>query len=79
MEPSIGDTRNGATWIRDCLIDSAAMARALHRLQLECRNGIRHFSAIGTTVSLDQAQSVESDILRLEAEHDVFETRVDLK
>jgi len=71
MDLSIGDARNGATWIRDCLIDGSAMSRAIDRLQVECRSGIRHFSAIGVAVSLDKAQSVESDLLRLEAELDV--------
>jgi hypothetical protein len=73
MDQSIGETRNGATWIRDCLIDGAAMARALDRLQLECRSGIRHFSAMGIAVPLEHVQSVESDLSRLEAELDVFE------
>jgi hypothetical protein len=71
MDPSIGDARNGATWIRDCLIDGSAISHAIGRLQGECRSGIRHFSAIGVAVSLDKAQSVESDLLRLEAELDV--------
>jgi len=71
MDLSIGDARNGATWIRDCLIDGSAMSRAIDRLQGECRSGIRHFSAIGVAVSLDKAQSVESDLSRLEAELDV--------
>jgi hypothetical protein len=71
MDLSIGDARNGATWIRDCLIDGSAMSQAIDRLQGECRSGIRHFSAIGVAVSLDKAQSVESDLLRLEAELDV--------
>ena len=70
MDLSIGDAPNGATWIRDCLIDGSAMSRAIDRLQVECRSGIRHFSAIGVAVSLDKAQSVESDLLRLEAELD---------
>jgi hypothetical protein len=73
MDLSIEDARNGATWIRDCLIDGSAMLQAIDRLQGECRSGIRHFSAIGVTVSLDKAQSVESDLLRLEAELEVFE------
>jgi hypothetical protein len=71
MDLSIENARNGATWIRDCLIDGSAMSRAIDRLQEECRSGIRHFSAIGVAVSLDKAESVESDLLRLEAELDV--------
>ena len=72
MDQSIGDNRNGVTWIRDCLIDGSAMSRAIDRLQVECRSGIRHFSAIGVAVSLDKAQSVENNLLRLEAELEVF-------
>lgn len=67
------DARNGATWIRDCLIDGAAIARAFDRLQVQCCTGIRHFSAIGIAVSLDQVKSVESELLRLESELDSFE------
>ena len=70
MDPSIECASNGATWIRDCLIDSSAMSRALDRLRLECRSGLRHFSALGIAVPLEQVRSVESDILRLEAELD---------
>jgi hypothetical protein len=70
MDLFIGDARNGATWIRDCLIDDSAMSQAIERLQAECRSGVRHFSAIGVAVSLDKAQSVESELLRLEAELD---------
>ena len=68
MDLLIGDVRNGVTWTRDCLIDGEAMARALDRLQVECGTGIRYFSAIGAAVPLDQARSVENEILRREAE-----------
>jgi hypothetical protein len=72
MDLSIGGAQNGATWIRDCLIDGSAMSRAIDRLQGACPSGIRHFSAIGVAVPLDKAQSVESDLLRLEAELEGF-------
>ena len=67
------EDRNGATWIRDCLIDGAAIARAFDRLQVQCCTGIRHFSAIGIAVPLDQVKSVESELLHLEGELDSFE------
>ena len=73
MNLSTEDTSNGATWIRDCLIDGAAIARASDRLQAQCCTGIRHFSAIGVAVSLDQVKSVEGEVLRLEAELDSVE------
>jgi hypothetical protein len=57
--------------MRDCLIDGSAMSQAIRRLQGECRSGIRHFSAIGVAVPLDKAQSVERDLLRLEAELEI--------
>ena len=68
MDSSIGDVRNGVTWTRDCLIDGAAVSRALARLQVECRTGVRYVSAIGVAVPLDQARTVENEILRREAE-----------
>ena len=70
MDLPIGDVRNGATWIRDCLIDGESLARALDRLQSECRTGIRYFSAVGVAVPLDRAQSMEKQISQLEVELD---------
>jgi hypothetical protein len=75
MDLPTGDARNGATWIRDCLIGASAMAQAFDRLQAQCRIGIRHFSAIGIAVSLDQVESVERELLRLEAGLDSFEIK----
>lgn len=68
MDESTADVRNGATWIRDCLLDAPAMARALNRLQTSCRLGIRHFSAIGIAVPLDQVKTVEAEISRVEGQ-----------
>ena len=68
MDSSIEGVANGATWTRDCLIDGEVFARALERLQTECRSGIRYFSAIGAAVPLHQARSVENEISRLEDE-----------
>lgn len=70
MEASTAESRNGATWIRDCLLNDPAMARALERLQIDCQLGIRHFSAIGTSVPLDQVQAMETEISRLESGRD---------
>ena len=66
MDESATDVRNGATWIRDYLLDAPAMARAADRLQTSCRLGIRHLSAIGIAVPLDQVKTVEVEIARLE-------------
>jgi len=58
--------RNGATWIRDCLLDGTEMAKAIERLESNCRAGIRHFSAIGRSVPLNQVGAMESEISRLD-------------
>lgn len=71
MTESVAQDRNGATWIRDCLLDSPEMVRAVGRLQVDCREGIRHFSAIGRAVRLDQAGKMQIEIARLEEEADV--------
>jgi hypothetical protein len=47
------------------------MAEACDRLQTQCPGGIRHFSALGRAVPLDQARKVEIEISRLENEADV--------
>jgi hypothetical protein len=78
MDLFVADAPNGATWIRDCLIDGSAMSQAIDRLHKECRSGIRHFSAIGVAVSLDEAQAVESELSRLEAELDADGSAVPL-
>ena len=70
MDASTAETRNGATWIRDCLLDAPAMAKALERLQMDCQLGIRHFSAIGISVPLDRVETIETEISRLESERD---------
>ena len=64
---------NGAGWIRDCILDGAAMARAVDRLHRDCRDGVRHFSAIGRAVPLSQAREMEKSLSRLEddAENEV--------
>lgn len=64
---TIANERNGATWIRDCLLDSSEIAKAISRLELSCRDGIRHFSAIGAAVPLGQAKNMESEISRSES------------
>jgi len=53
---------NGAGWIRDCILDVDAMARAVDRLQLHCRDGVRHFSAIRKAVPLSQAREMEKSL-----------------
>jgi hypothetical protein len=68
MDTVTEDVRNGATWIRDCLLASPEMVKAVDRLQMDCRQGIRHFSAIGRAVPLDQAKTIETEISRLENE-----------
>ncbi len=68
IEESRSDMRNGATWIRDCLLQRREIERAADRLQVHCAAGIRHFSAIRRAVPLDQAKSVEVELSRLEEE-----------
>jgi hypothetical protein len=70
MDGLDSDLRNGASWIRDCLLDSPEMAEAIDRLKTGCRAGIRHFSALGRAVPLDQARKMEIEISRLESEAD---------
>ena len=70
MDEFVSDFRNGASWTRDCLLNSSQMAEACNRLQMECRGGIRHFSALGRAVPLDQAGKMEIEISRLESEGD---------
>ena len=67
---SIVSEPNGAGWIRDCILDAAAMARAVDRLHRDCRDGVRHFSAIGRAVPLSQAREMEKSISRLEDDAD---------
>ena len=68
MDSHIEDAINGASWTRNCLLGGEVLARALERFQSQCPTGLRHFSAIGVAVPLDQAQSMESEISRLEDE-----------
>jgi hypothetical protein len=70
MDAFVTEIPNGATWIRDCLLDSPEIAKACHRLSENSRKGIRHFSSIGRVVPLEQASSVESELSRLEREED---------
>jgi hypothetical protein len=70
MDTSVTDLPNGVSWIRDCLLDSPEIVKAGHRLRENSREGIRHFSAIGRTVPLERAKTVESEISRLEREED---------
>ena len=70
MDASTAEARNGATWIRDYLLNAPAMARAVERLHMNCQLGIRHFSAIGISVPLDQVNTIETEISRLESERD---------
>lgn len=60
------DSRNGAAWMADCLLRQSEMARANERLGKDCRSGIRHFSAVRKTVSLEHARKLESEISGLE-------------
>ncbi len=60
--------RNGAGWIRDCILNADAMARAVDRLYRDCRDGVRHFSGIGRAVPLNQATEMEKSISRLEGD-----------
>jgi len=64
------DVRNGATWIRDCLLKDPGLGKAVERLEIDCRDGIRHFSATGKAVPLDEAKTMEIEISRLEDEED---------
>ena len=68
MDSAITENRNGASWIRDCLVDQRLMAQASDRLNADCKTGIRHFSAIRAAVPLDQASVVERQIARFEDE-----------
>ena len=70
MDELVSDVRNGASWTRDCLLDPPRMAEACDRLQTQCPGGIRHFSALGRAVPLDQARKMEIEISRLEDEAD---------
>ncbi|HWS67982.1 MAG TPA: hypothetical protein VN325_34860 [Steroidobacteraceae bacterium] len=70
MDELVSDLRNGASWTRDCLLDQLRMAEACDRLQMQCRGGIRHFSALGRAVPLDEARKLEIEISRLESEAD---------
>lgn len=65
---TIANERNGATWIRDCLLGGPEIAQAIGRLELNCRDGVRHFSAIGLAVPLSEAKKKESEISRSESE-----------
>jgi len=70
MAPLVTDLPNGVSWIRDCLLDSPEIVKASHRLRENSREGVRHFSAIGRTVSLERAKSMQIEISRLEREED---------
>jgi len=70
MDSLTMDHRNGASWIRDCLLGSPDLAQASDRMQAGCREGRRHFSALGRAVPLEQAQETEIEISRLEDEGD---------
>jgi hypothetical protein len=66
MDSPIAEPRNGVTWIRDCLLNDAAITMALGRIDRSCPIGIRHFSATGEAVPLDRALAMEVEISRLE-------------
>lgn len=68
MDEFVSDVRNGASWTRDCLLDPPRMAEAGDRLQTQCAGGIRHFSALGRAVPLDQARKMEIEISRMESD-----------
>ena len=68
IEQSRSETRNGATWTRDCLLQTREIEVAADRLKAHCSEGIRHFSAIGRAVPLDQARRVEVELSRHEEE-----------
>lgn len=61
------EERNGAAWMRDCLLNAPTMAGAVQRLQSHCRLGIRHFSAVRVAVPLDQVKKMEARIVELES------------
>ena len=56
------EAANGVTWMRDCLLESGEIARAIDRMQARCSAGIRHFSEIGRVVPLDQVEKVALEI-----------------
>jgi hypothetical protein len=70
MDAFVTDAPNGATWIRDCLLNSAEMVSACRRLDENSPRGIRHFSSIGKAVPLEQVESVEIELSRIEKEQD---------
>jgi hypothetical protein len=70
MDAFVTELPNGATWIRDCLLDGPKMAQACHRLHENSPKGIRYFSSIGKTVLLEQARSIELELSRREKEED---------
>ena len=63
-----GGDSNGVTWITDCLLEGAKLKAASARLGSECKGGIRHFSALRCVVPLEQAESMEAKIFRIERE-----------
>ena len=70
MDMFVMEPPNGATWIRDCLLDSPEIVRACHRLHESSPKGIRHFSSNGKAVPLEQARNMEIELSRLEREED---------
>jgi hypothetical protein len=70
MDTFVSELPNGATWIRDCLLDRPEMVKACHRLRANSPKGIRHFSSIGKAVPLEQARSMEIELSRQERDED---------
>ena len=70
MDALVTDLPNGATWIRDCLLDRPEMVKACNRLHENSPKGIRHFSSIGKAVPLEQAETMEVELSRLEKQEE---------
>jgi len=70
MDTFVSESPNGATWIRDCLLDRPELVRARQRLHESSSKGIRHFSSSGKAVPLEQAGRMETELSRLEKEED---------
>jgi hypothetical protein len=70
MDPFVSDLPNGATWIRDCLLGNPEIAKARDRLHENSPKGIRHFSSNGKAVPLEQAESTQIELSRLEKQEE---------
>lgn len=66
MDTWAAEAANGVTWMRDCLLESGEIARAIDRIQACSSIGIRYFSEIGRVVPLDQVEKVALEISKAE-------------